>query len=132
MENYSFNVFWSDGDKSYVAVCPEFPHLSALGDTVEEALAELQVALELTIELYQEEGWSLPEPRVYSGSSGQFRVRMPKSLHAKLASQAAAEGVSLNTLVVTYLSEAVGAKAARPSSSQPSETPMRKPQSKAS
>jgi predicted HicB family RNase H-like nuclease len=49
---------------------------------------------------------SLPEPpagpqrREYSG---KFNVRVPKSLHAALVSEAEAEGVSLNQLVVTKL-----------------------------
>src|SRR5437762_7411620 len=49
---------------------------------------------------------SLPEPsaapqrREYSG---KFNVRVPKSIHAALASEAEAEGVSLNQLVVAKL-----------------------------
>jgi antitoxin HicB len=41
-----------------------------------------------------------PQRREYSG---KFNVRVPKSLHASLASEAEAEGVSLNQLVVTKL-----------------------------
>lgn len=41
-----------------------------------------------------------PEPKEYSG---KFNVRIPKSLHALLASEAAAEGVSLNQLVLAKL-----------------------------
>jgi|GEM_PF-921579 len=113
MNNYSFNVFWSEEDEAYIATCPEFPRISAFGDTAEQALAEMQVALEMAIETYQEEGWPLPRPRTQPEYSGQFRVRMPKSLHARLASQAEDEGVSLNTLVITYLSEAVGENTVR-------------------
>jgi predicted HicB family RNase H-like nuclease len=49
---------------------------------------------------------SLPEPaagpqrREYSG---KFNVRVPKSIHAALVSEAEAEGVSLNQLVVAKL-----------------------------
>src|SRR5205814_4852594 len=45
---------------------------------------------------------SLPEPPVGPQRreySGKFNVRVPKSLHAALASEAEAEGVSLNQLV---------------------------------
>ena len=41
-----------------------------------------------------------PQQREYSG---KFNVRVPKSLHAALASEAEAEGVSLNQLVVAKL-----------------------------
>ncbi len=50
---------------------------------------------------------SLPEPEVRPSReeySGKFVVRVPKSLHAALAAEAAAEGVSLNQLVVAKLS----------------------------
>jgi predicted RNase H-like HicB family nuclease len=109
MQNYSFRVFWSDEDQGYVAICPEFPGISALGDTPERALAEVKIPLELAIETYEEEGWTLPEPKTHSAHSGQFRVRLPKHLHAKLAARAEEEGVSLNTLIATYLAEALGA-----------------------
>src|SRR5215472_19256075 len=49
---------------------------------------------------------SLPEPAVGPQRreySGKFNVRLPKSLHAALASEAEAEGVSLNQLVVAKL-----------------------------
>ena len=49
---------------------------------------------------------SLPEPPVGPQRreySGKFNVRVPKSLHAALASEAEAEGVSLNQLVVAKL-----------------------------
>ena len=50
---------------------------------------------------------SLPEPDVRPSRqeySGKFVVRVPKSLHAALAAEADAEGVSLNQLVVAKLS----------------------------
>src|SRR5213076_2071819 len=49
---------------------------------------------------------SLPDPPVGPRRreySGKFNVRIPKSLHAALASEAEAEGVSLNQLVVAKL-----------------------------
>jgi antitoxin HicB len=49
---------------------------------------------------------NLPEPLVGPQRreySGKFNVRVPKSLHAALASEAEAEGVSLNQLVMAKL-----------------------------
>ncbi len=49
---------------------------------------------------------SLPDPPVGPQRreySGKFNVRVPKSLHAALASEAETEGVSLNQLVVAKL-----------------------------
>lgn len=108
MENYGYRVFWSEQDRGYIAVCPEFPDLSAFGETAEEALAEMKIALELAIETYEDEGWPLPEPRARPSYSGQFRARLPKSLHAELASRAEEEGVSLNTLLIRYAAAGLG------------------------
>jgi hypothetical protein len=50
---------------------------------------------------------SLPDPPVGPQQreySGKFNVRIPKSLHAALVSEAEAEGVSLNQLVLAKLS----------------------------
>src|SRR5579864_157241 len=53
-------------------------------------------------------GDPIPKPGSPSRSSGQFRVRMPKSLHARLAAQAEREGVSLNMLMVAAAAQVLG------------------------
>ena len=60
---YAIQIFWSEEDEAFVAVCREFPGLSALGETREEALREAQIALDLMIETYREKDISLPEPQ---------------------------------------------------------------------
>jgi len=60
---YAIQIFWSEEDEAFVAVCQEFPGLSAFGETREEALHEAQIALDLMIETYREKGISLPEPQ---------------------------------------------------------------------
>lgn len=63
MENkYAVHIFWSDEDEGFIAMCDEFPGLSAFGETREEALREAQVALNLMIQHYRDSGQSLPEP----------------------------------------------------------------------
>ncbi|CAN5861366.1 type II toxin-antitoxin system HicB family antitoxin [soil metagenome] len=59
---YTIQIFWSDEDEAFVAVCQEFPGLSAVGETREEALKEAQIALDLMIETYQSKNIPLPEP----------------------------------------------------------------------
>lgn len=105
MNNYSYRVTWSDEDSCYIATSPAFPRLSAFGDTAQEALNEFDTVLESALEIYAEEEWSLPEPQKLPRYSGQFRLRLPKNLHAELAEHAEQEGVSLNTLAVQYLTE---------------------------
>lgn len=112
MNRYGFKIFWSDEDHAFIATCAEFPGLSAFGTTEEEALSEGKVALQMMIESYQESGMPLPQI-IQVGQeqySGQFRVRLPKSLHRQAAQIAATDGISLNQLVVSAVEQRVGAK----------------------
>jgi predicted HicB family RNase H-like nuclease len=45
--------------------------------------------------------------------SGQLRLRLPRSLHGRLVQEAELDGVSLNTLIVSWLAERAGVAAAR-------------------
>jgi len=104
-DKYSVNVFWDEEDKCFIATCPEFPLLSAHGDTREEATSEFQIVLEMAIESYTEDELELPKPRTVANYSGQFRIRMRKSLHKELAETALKEGVSLNAYTVSVIAE---------------------------
>lgn len=114
MFRYSMQLIWSDEDQEYVASIPEFPHLKALAQTPEEAVREAQVVAGLFLEDMAECDEEPPEPKVLSGFSGEIRVRMPRTLHQKLAGWAAVENVSLNTLIVTLLAEGIGARGELP------------------
>ena len=69
MHHYSFHLFWSKEDEAYIATVLGFKGVSAHGETPQEALQEVMVALELVIEDYQEEGWDLPEPQVAASAT---------------------------------------------------------------
>lgn len=105
MNNYSINVTWSVEDDCFVATIPEFSGLSAFGATREEAVAEAQIALEGFFEIYEENGISLPKPSTLPNYSGQFRLRLPKTLHSELSLEAHKEGCSLNSYISSLLSE---------------------------
>ena len=83
------------------------------GETVEEALKNGQDALQATSAALQAKG--LPVPAANSGgiASGKFVARVPKSGHAQLTSRAKTEGVSLNTLVLTFIAQGLGRKQGR-------------------
>lgn len=110
MFKYSVSVVWSDEDACFVATAPELQGLSAFGETQEEAITEFKVVGELYVESLEESGEDVPEPYTLDSFSGQLRLRMPKSLHAKLSSCAKQEEVSLNMLIVSRLSEWSGQK----------------------
>jgi predicted RNase H-like HicB family nuclease len=95
-------------DDAFVAVCPELEGLAALGATPARASAQLDVAVDAAVEELEAAGRPVPQPLVHRGFSGQFRLRVPQSLHARLAHRADAEGVSLNTLAVSLLAAGLG------------------------
>lgn len=106
LDRYSVQVFYSEADACFVAMCPDFPGVSAFGDSQAEAMTEFRAALELAIETYEEESWPLPSPSRLPEAelpSGEFRVRLPRSMHAQLARRAALEGVSQNYVVVAFV-----------------------------
>ena len=114
MFKYSMQLFWSDEDGEYVALVPEFPYVSALAETPQEAAREAVIAAEAVVEGLVEDGLQPPQPQTLSSYSGQIRVRMPRTLHQRLAGRARIEGVSLNTLIVTFLAEGLGAQTELP------------------
>ena len=110
---YSARILWSDEDQGYVARVPELEGVSAFGLTPGVALEELAVAREVWLEELGATEQAPPAPALLPYRSGQFRVRLPRSLHDWLAERAEVEGVSLNTWIVQLLSEARGARVAR-------------------
>ncbi len=63
--------------------------------------------MEPSAEPAREEGQAPPPATVRPSASGQFRLRLPRTLHAQLTHRAELEGVSLNTLSVTLLAQGV-------------------------
>ena len=105
MNKHAISIKWSDEDKGYIATIPGIQGLSAFGITREEALSELNVASEAYFESLKKSGRQLPDEEKIITYSGQIRLRMPKRLHAELSNKAKDESVSLNTYIITLLSE---------------------------
>jgi predicted RNase H-like HicB family nuclease len=92
----------------YFATVQEFDGCMSHGDTYEEAFKNIQEAMEGWIETKLENGFSVPEPVTESQYSGKFVLRLPKTLHARLALEAEKEGVSLNQYALYRLSTVAG------------------------
>jgi predicted RNase H-like HicB family nuclease len=60
---YHINLFWSDEDDAWIADVPDLTYCSAHGTTPEEALREVQVAMQAWLEAQREAGRPDPEPR---------------------------------------------------------------------
>ena len=112
LDQFSTTVFYDPESSGYIAVCEEIPGVSAFGDTRADALREFETVLEMAVDAYRAEGWPLPAPKRPSDPtlpSGEFRVRLPRYVHALLARRAEVEGVSQNTLVVALLAQGLAA-----------------------
>ena len=94
----------------YLIEFPDFPGCIADGETPEEAMREGRDALTSYLRTLEELGRPIPKPGE-EAYTGQWRQRVPKSLHAALARRAEHEGVSLNTLVTAMLAEGLGRRA---------------------
>ena len=89
----------------YLVEFPDLPGCIADGETVEEALNEAESAMKSWIKTAKSFGDPIPEPGISTKYSGQWRLRVPKRLHAALTLRAKLEGVSLNTLAAVLLAE---------------------------
>lgn len=94
----------------FLAEYPDLPGCMADGESIEEALSEGEDAVKAWIATAKAEGAEIPEPNRFRKYSGQFRARLPISLHAELAKRAEMEGVSLNTMAITLLAAGLAAK----------------------
>ncbi|MBK8741281.1 MAG: type II toxin-antitoxin system HicB family antitoxin [Betaproteobacteria bacterium] len=87
---------------------PDFSDCISDGESVEEAISNGREALKSTIATLKSKRLPIPAPNGGGIASGKFVARVPKTVHAQLATRARAEGVSLNTLVLTFIAQGLG------------------------
>jgi|YNPBryBLVA2012_1023415.scaffolds.fasta_scaffold00058_9 antitoxin HicB len=90
----------------------DVPGVISDGATPEEAIRRGRDALKAALLTLREFGDPVPEPGSHLWASGQWRQRVPKSLHARLVRRARQEGVSLNALVTALIAEGLGVRRA--------------------
>lgn len=62
MYKYAIEIFYSEEDNGYIAIVPELKGCSAFGETEEEALEEVKIAMELWLETAKKEDRKIPQP----------------------------------------------------------------------
>ena len=102
-DHFAYRITWSAEDNEHVGLCAEFPSLSWLAPTPNEALDGIRQLVRDTLADMQATGETPPEPMADRTYSGKFMVRVPPEMHRTLAIQAAERGVSLNRLVSARL-----------------------------
>jgi predicted HicB family RNase H-like nuclease len=104
-DHYTYRVVWSEEDAQWVGLCAEFPSLSWLAPTPEDALRGIRKTVAEVVKDMKAGGERVPEPISSRRYSGKFMVRVPPAVHRRLAVEAAEEEVSLNRLISAKLSE---------------------------
>lgn len=105
-EKYTYQVAWSEEDREYVATVLEFPSLSWLAPTRQDAENGLVELVADVLEDMAEADETIPVPLGERTYSGKFNVRTSRSLHRRLVQEAQSEGVSLNTWINQKLASA--------------------------
>jgi antitoxin HicB len=110
IDKYPFTIrpLSSDEGGGYLIEYPDLPGCHSDGETPEQAIVNGRDAVRSYLLSCKKHGDPIPRPNSAAHSSGQFRVRMPKTLHSRLVAQAEREGVSLNMLMVTAAAQTLG------------------------
>jgi predicted HicB family RNase H-like nuclease len=104
-DKYTYRVMWSDEDNEYVGLCAEFPGLSWLDETPEDALKGIRSIVKKCVKDLAQTGEPVPQAITTKQYSGKFMVRVPPEVHRRLVVKAAEEGVSLNRVVSSKLAQ---------------------------
>lgn len=93
---YKLEIVPDTDEGGYVASYPDLPGCITVGDTIQETISNAEEAKRLWIEVALKDGITINEPESTSEYSGQFKLRLPKSLHRSLAEHSKKEGISMN------------------------------------
>lgn len=99
-----------EDDGTYSAEILEFPGCFAEGDTLAEAMQNLERTAAAWIKATLEQGQDIPEPHATHGYSGKTNLRLPRSIHKKAAQFARRDDVSLNQFLACAAAARVGAE----------------------
>ena len=107
---YRLELLPDTEEGGYAAAYPDLPGCITVGDTMTEALENAEDAKRAWIEAQLEDGNPIPEPVNAERYSGQFKLRLPRTLHKSLAEHAKREGISMNQYCMYLLAKNDAAK----------------------
>ena len=102
-DKFTYRVTWSEEDGEFVGLCAEFPGLSWLAISPDEALKGIRSVVVDCVRDMAKNGEDIPKPIATRQFSGKFMVRIPPEVHRQLVTHAAESGVSLNRIVSAKL-----------------------------
>ncbi len=105
---YKLEIVPDTEEGGFVASYPELPGCITVGESLEAVAANAADAKREWLMAAIEDGIKIAEPVKLDDYSGQFKLRLPKSLHCALAEQSRAEGISMNQYCLYLLSKNLG------------------------
>lgn len=102
---YKLEIIPDSAEGGYVASYPELRGCISVGDSVTSAAANAEDAKREWLLAALEEGIEIPEALSEAEYSGQFKLRIPKSLHRSLAIHSREEGISMNQYCLYLLAK---------------------------
>ena len=103
--SYKMEIVEDQDEGGFVISYPDLPGCITCGETIESALHNAKDAKREWIRAALEEGIEIYEPDSLEKYSGQFKLRIPRSLHRSLAEHSQREGISMNQYCVYLLSK---------------------------
>lgn len=104
---YRVEIVEDKNEGGFTLHCPELPGCITCAATIEEGLKLLEDAKQGWFSACLEDGTPIPEPSRLEDYSGQFKLRLPRSLHKRLAEKSTEEGISMNQYCVYLLSKGI-------------------------
>ena len=102
--NYKIEIIPDVEEGGYALSYPELPGCITCANTIQDGITMLEDAKKCWIMACIEDNIEIPEPKNADEYSGQFKLRMPKSLHKELYERSKKEGISMNQYCVYLLS----------------------------
>ena len=102
---YKLEIIPDMDEGGYVASYPDLPGCLTIGDTMQEVIKNAEDAKTTWLEAAIEDGIAINEPQSAEKYSGQFKLRLPKSLHKSLAEHSKQEGISMNQYCLYLLAK---------------------------
>lgn len=102
---YRMEIVPDTAEGGYIASFPELCGCITCGETMEKAVSNAIDAKKEWLAAAIEDGIDIPTPETTENYSGQFKLRLPKSLHKQLAEDARRDGISMNQYCVYLLAQ---------------------------
>lgn len=100
---YKMEIIPDTEEGGFIASFPDLPGCITCAETMEKVVVNALDAKKAWLEAELEAGKMIPEPDDCH-YSGQFKLRIPKSLHKMLAEHSKREGISMNQYCMYLLS----------------------------